>query len=191
MKVVSSQWSGVSKTVISLSISALLFALCVSVQAQPAGKVFRIAFLQSSSAEETFIDGFWQGLRELGYLEGKNFTLESRASYMNAERLSSDAAELVRLKPDVIVAAGGPAIAAFKKATSTIPIVMRVGSDPVRAGFIASLAHPGGNITGVASINLDLIGKRLELLMEVIPRIKRVAVLSAQSNQSLFMASDA
>jgi putative ABC transport system substrate-binding protein len=168
----------------------LLFAHCHSALGQQSAKIYRIVLVQSSSAEEAFIVGFTQGMKELGYIEGKHFTLESHAGHTNAERLLSIATERVRMNPDVVIAAGGPAIAAFKRATSTIPIVMRVGSDPVRAGYIASLAHPGGNITGVASINLGLIGKRLELLMELSSDIKRIAVLSAQSNPAAFMATD-
>jgi len=137
----------------------------------------------------TFLDGFRRGLRELGYIEGTHFTLETRFGEMNAKRLSSLAAELVRLKSDIIVAGGNPAIRAAMKSTTTIPIVMRAGSDPVKAKIVESLAHPGGNVTGVASINLDLIGKRLELLMEIVPGVKRVAVLSA-ANPSRFMDTD-
>ena len=176
-------WYGIALTLLAAGVLS-------SAQAQQSGKVYRIGLLQAAAAEKPFIDGFRQGMRELGYVEGKHFTLESRAGYTNTQRISELAAELVHLKPDIIVVAGGPAIQAIKKATSTIPIVMRIGSDPVRAGVIASLARPGGNITGVASINLDLIGKRLELLMEVIPGIKRIAVLSASSNHSLFIATD-
>ena len=157
-------------------------------QAQQQTKVHRIGLLQSASQEVTFIDGFRRGLRELGYIENRNFTLEARAGEMKRERLSALADELLRLKPDIIVAGGNPAIRAAMKSTTMIPIVMRTGSDPVKAGIIESLAHPGGNVTGVASINLDLIGKRLELLMEIVPGIKRVAVLSAHSNPTAFLA---
>ena len=172
------------------SLCALLFAHCHSALAQHAAKVHRIGLVQSSSPEQAFIDGFRQGMRALGYIEGKNLVLESRAGYMDSQQLAIIAAELVRMKPDVIIAAGGPAIQAAKRATTTIPIVMRIGSDPVKSKVVASLAQPGGNITGVASINLGLIGKRLELLMELVPGIKRVAALSAQSNPSAFMATE-
>lgn len=128
--------------------------------------------------------------RELGYIEGRNFVLQTRFGAMNRQRLSSLAAELVRLKADIIVAGGTPAIRATMEATTRIPIVMRIGSDPIKAGVVASLAHPGGNVTGVASINLDLIGKSLELLMEMVPGIKRVAVLSAHSNSTTFLGTD-
>ena len=115
---------------------------------------------------------------ELGYIEGKNIILEIRGGQAKPDRLSDLAAELVRLKVDIIVAGGGAAVDAVKDATSTIPIVMRYDRDPVRAGIVASLAHPGGNITGLASITVDLSGKRFELLAEVVPGVKRVAVLT-------------
>jgi putative tryptophan/tyrosine transport system substrate-binding protein len=156
---------------------------------QPA-KIYRIGLIQSSSSEATFIDAFRQSLRKLGYVEEKNFVLEIRSGDTSPDRLSKVAAELVRLKVDIIVAGGAPAIRAVKDATGTIPIVMRVGSDPIRAGFVPSLAHPVGNITGVASVNVELIGKRLELLLEIVPGIKRVAVLSAQRDPARFMATD-
>jgi putative ABC transport system substrate-binding protein len=181
-----------SEKVVSIPLSflgALLFAFCAAAEGQQPGKVHRIGFLQSASAEVTFLDGFRRGLRELGYIEGTHFTLETRFGEMNAKRLSSLAAELVRLKSDIIVAGGNPAIRAAMKSTTTIPIVMRAGSDPVKAKIVESLAHPGGNVTGVASINLDLIGKRLELLIEIVPGVKRVAVLSA-ANPSRFMDTD-
>jgi putative ABC transport system substrate-binding protein len=177
----------VRKTFLVLLAALALIWLDLA-QAQQQTKVHRIGLLQSASQEVTFIDGFRRGLRELGYIENRNFTLEARAREMKRERLSALADELLRLKPDIIVAGGNPAIRAAMKSTTMIPIVMRTGSDPVKAGIIESLAHPGGNVTGVASINLDLIGKRLELLMEIVPGIKRVAVLSAHSNPTAFLA---
>jgi putative ABC transport system substrate-binding protein len=151
-------------------------------QAQQPGKVPRIGLLisASSAATTTFIDAFRQGLRELGYVEGKNFVLEIRGGEAKPDRLSDLAAELVRLKVDIIVAGGSFAIDAAKRATSTIPIVMRTASEPVEAGFVASLARPGGNITGVTTITTQLIGKHLELLAEAVPGVKRVAVLAAR-----------
>ena len=151
-------------------------------EAQQAGKVHRIGVLISASpgvATEPFLDGFRQGLRELGYVEGKNFVFEIRWGEMKRDRISNLAAELVRLKVDIIVAGGFLAIAAAKKATRVIPIVMRTGSDPVRRGFVDSLAHPGGNITGMISLNTGLNVKRLELLAETVPGVKRIAVLTA------------
>jgi putative ABC transport system substrate-binding protein len=117
-------------------------------------------------------------LRELGYIEGKNIILEIRGGEANPNRLTDLAAKLVGLKVDIIVAGGSPAVDPVKEATSTIPIVMRYDRDPVRAGIVASLAHPGGNITGLASINVDLSGKRFELLAEAVPGVKRIAVLT-------------
>ena len=117
-----------------------------------------------------------QGLRELGYIEGKNITIEYRSAEGDFKRLPELAAELVRLKVDVIVSSSNPAIIALKQATNTIPVVMTIVGDPVGAGFIASLAQPGGNITGLTNIAEQLSGKRLELLKEINPKIARVAV---------------
>jgi putative ABC transport system substrate-binding protein len=118
-----------------------------------------------------------QRLRELGYLEGQNIAFESRAADGTAERLADLAAELVRLKVSLIVTAGNRAALAAKKATTTIPIVMATGNDPVGLGLIASLSRPGENVTGLTTVAVELGGKRLELLREVVPRLSRVAVL--------------
>ncbi len=180
-----------SKKLFGFALCAMLIALCFPAEAQKAGKVYRIGFLISASAEgigsesenydatEHFIDAFRQGLRELGYVEGKNFVLEIRWAEAKRDRVANLAAELVRLKVDIIVAGGSWAIGAAKKATRVIPIVMRTGADPVRRGFVDSLAHPGGNITGMISLNSGLNVKRLELLTEIVPGIKRIAVLTA------------
>jgi putative ABC transport system substrate-binding protein len=128
-------------------------------------------------------------MRELGYVEGKNYRLEIRGGGAESERLAQLAHELVQLKVDIIVAGGNPAVRAAMKATSSIPIVMRTSTDPVEAGYIPNLSHPSGNITGVTSITRKLIGKQLELLAEVIPGLNRVAVLVGQTNPSGFMAS--
>jgi len=170
------------------------FAMCgamAQAQQQP-GKVHRIGLLISPSAAEMapFIDAFRQGLRELGYIEGKNIVLEIRGAEAEPARIADLAAELVRLKVDIIVAESGPAVSAAKKATSTIPIVMRVGVDPVRMGVVDSPAYPGGNITGLASITVGLIGKRFELLAEAVPGAQRIAVLTALSDRARFMATD-
>jgi len=167
-----------------LSISVLAVLILASVQlaeAQQAVKVYRIGVLISAAfgvATEPFLDGFRQGLRELGYVEGKNFVLEIRWAEAKRDRVANLAAELVRLKVDIIVAGGSWAIGAAKKATSTIPIVMRSPTDPVRRGFVDSLSHPGGNITGMFSLNSELNVKRLELLAEIVPGVKRIAVLT-------------
>jgi putative ABC transport system substrate-binding protein len=122
-------------------------------------------------------EAFRQGLRELGYVEGQNITIEYRFPEWKYERLPGLAADLVRLKVDVIVAASPPATEAAKQATSTIPIVFTVSGDPVAEGFVASLARPGGNITGLSTIGPDLVGKQLEMLKGVAPKVSRVAVL--------------
>ncbi|MGE5306109.1 MAG: ABC transporter substrate-binding protein [Alphaproteobacteria bacterium] len=138
----------------------------------------RIGYLQIDSRLGPQVEAFLQGLRELGYVEGKNIVIEYRGDPERREdRLPELAADLVRLKVDVIVALDPPAARAAMGATKTIPIVMRSTADPVQAGFVASLARPGGNITGVTSISADLYGKRLELLKEIILRLSRVAVL--------------
>jgi ABC-type uncharacterized transport system substrate-binding protein len=177
---------------ISLSTFALVvWATIHLAEAQQPRKVHRIGLLiAASNVIAPFTDAFRQGLRELGYVEGKNLVLEIRGGEAKPERLSDLAAELVGLKVDIIVAGSNFAIRAAKEATSTIPIVMRTGSDPVKDGLIASLARPGGNITGVASINLGLSGKRLELLAEVVPGVKRIAVLAAQSDPVRLMNTD-
>jgi len=173
------------RTVLLLSIFLLATPISGWVNlagAQQAGKVYRIGVLISASpgvATEPFLDGFRQGLRELGYVEGKNIVLEIRWGEGKRDRVTNLAAELVRLKVDIIVAGGVLAIAVAKKATRVIPIVMRTGSDPVRRGFVASLAHPGGNITGMFSLNGRLNVKRFELLAETIPGAKRIAVLTS------------
>ena len=126
-------------------------------------------------------EAFRQGLRELGYVEGKNIVIEWRSAEGKRDRLPSLAAELVRLKVDVIVTAGPPATRSTKEATVTIPIVMAQDSDPVGSGFVASLARPGGNITGLATLRPELSGKQLELLKEIIPKLSRVAVLGSST----------
>ena len=160
---------------------ALLYALCLPVCAQPE-KVHRIGLLiAASNVIGPFTDAFRQGMRDLGYVEGKNIVLEIRGGE-GAARIADLAAELVGLKVDIIVAEGGQALHAATKATSTVPIVMRTGGDPVKSGLVASLARPGGNITGVYAMSVELSGKRLELLAEVVPGIKRIAVLTTSSN---------
>jgi putative ABC transport system substrate-binding protein len=126
---------------------------------------------------------FRQGLRELGYVEGKNIVIEWRSGEGSRDRQRALAAELTRLKVDVIVAAGGGDISAAKEATATIPIVMVLGGDPVGSGFVASLARPGGNVTGLAILRPELSGKRLELLKEIVPKLSRVAVFANSTAQ--------
>jgi len=150
------------------------------IEAQPAGKVPRIGYLSSLSpdADATRREGFRRGLEELGYREGQNITVEYRWAEGKLDRLADLAAELVRLKVDVILAAGGDhTIRATKKATARIPIVMALGDDSVASGHVTSLARPGGNVTGLDTLTQDLAAKRLELLKELLPGIHRVAVL--------------
>jgi putative ABC transport system substrate-binding protein len=175
-----------SKIFIHLAIGSLLFALCTPAAAQQPKKIPRIGFLITSSpaAIAPRMDAFRQGLRELGYTEEKNVAIEYRYGEGKLDRLPSFGVELVRLKVDVIVAGGATSIRAAKKATETIPIVMTNVSDPVELGFVASLARPGGNITGLTTIAPDLGGKRLELLKEAVPNLSRLAVLGNPDSQS-------
>jgi putative ABC transport system substrate-binding protein len=167
------------KELICLALSTILLALGLPAQAQQAKKIAKIGYLVPSTpaAALHLVEEFRQGLRELGYVEGKTFVLELRYGEGRFERLPELARELVGLKVDVIVARTDPAIAAVKRETQTIPIVMGTSTDPVGTGFVASLARPGGNVTGLSSISPELSGKRLELLREVIPGLSRVAFL--------------
>jgi putative ABC transport system substrate-binding protein len=158
----------------------MLFALGSSVEAQQARKLYRIGLLALATPDQyaPLRKVFEEGLRELGYVEGKNFIMESRFADGISERLSNLAIELVRLKPDVIVTGTNSEIAALKQVTTTIPIVMVHAAGPVEDGFIASLARPGGNITGLSmTASPELLAKRLELLKEMVPKLSRVAVL--------------
>jgi putative tryptophan/tyrosine transport system substrate-binding protein len=155
----------------------LVLSLCVAplaVEAQQATKVHRIGRLSSERANPENLEAFRQGLRDLGYVEGANLVLELRYAEGKEERLPALAGELVRLPVEVIVATGARAA---QQATATIPIVIVILTDPVRAGFVASLARPGGNITGVSGPSAEFIGKQLELLKDAVPRVTRVIVL--------------
>ena len=152
-----------------------LLAAPLAVEARQPGRMPRVGVVGSSPAPH--YDGFARGLHDLGYLQGQNIAIEWRWYGQGAERLADLLAELVRLDADVIVAAAFPATRAAQEATSTIPIVMVAVADPVGVGFVASLAKPGGNITGLTSVNPELSGKRLELLKELAPRASRMAVL--------------
>jgi putative tryptophan/tyrosine transport system substrate-binding protein len=170
------------KKVIRLALGAMLLALSFPAEAQQSKKVPRIGFL-SGAHVEPFREAFRQGLHELGYVEGQNIVIEWRHADGKVEGLPALAAELVRVKVDVIVTGGTPALLAAKDATRTIPIVLCIG-DPVGEGFVASLARPGGNITGLSAISTDLSGKRLELLKETFPRLSRAGVLWDAADQS-------
>ena len=172
----------VQKTILVL-VAALVLILSEGAEAQQPAKVHRIGLLISASdVIVPFTAAFRQGMRELGYLDRKNYILEIRGGGAEAAQLFDMAAELVRLEVEVIVTVGNPALRAAWKATGTTPIVMRIGGDPVKTGVVASLARPGGNITGVFARSVELSGKRLELLAEVVPGITRIAVLTASSN---------
>ncbi len=154
--------------------------------AQQPAKVYRIGYLTAGpiSPRTHLVEAFRQGLGELGYVEGQNFALVIRSAEQGPEQLPDRAAELVRLSVDVIVAITTPAVQAAQQATRKIPIVMVSVADPVATGFVASLARPGGNITGLSILSAELSGKRLQLLKEVVPRVSRVAVLWNPTNPS-------
>jgi ABC-type uncharacterized transport system substrate-binding protein len=173
--------------VLYLALCALLLALSYRVEAQQPAKVPRIGFLAPGSpvSDSPRIDPFRQGLRELGYTEGQNIVIELRFAEGKSERLPALVAELIQLKVDVIVLSGTPAAQVAKRATTTIPIVMGTSADPVETALVASLARPGGNVTGLSTLGSDLSGKRLELLKEVVPGVSRIAVLSNPTNQSV------
>jgi putative ABC transport system substrate-binding protein len=164
-------------------------------EAQQSTRIPRIGYLQiPTSPNPARIEAFRQGLRELGYVEGKNIVIEYRSSEGKPDRLPALAAELVRLKVDVIVTGGSSATHPAKEATSIIPIVMTQDNDPVGNGFVASLARPGGNITGLATFRPETTGKRLELLKEIVPKLFRVAVLGSSTmpgNAQAFKETDA
>ena len=170
--------------VIGVALCAMLFALCSSADAQQPKKVPRIGYLAGAtfSAITLRTEAFRQGLRELDYIEGKNIVIEWRHAEGKLDRLPALAVELVRLKVDIIVTSGASPTRAAKAATSTIPIIMTQDSDPVANGFVASLARPGGNITGLSIFAPELGGKRLEILREVVPMLSRVAVLGTSTS---------
>jgi putative tryptophan/tyrosine transport system substrate-binding protein len=176
-----------------LALSGLLFALCsvllapcFPAEAQQPKKVFRIGYLSAvePASESTRSEPIRQALRELGYIEGQNLAIEYRYGEGTGDRAPELAAELARLKVDIIVVASGVSwIRAAKNATKTIPIVMvGTGADPVEAGLVESLARPGGNVTGITNLSGELSGKRLELLKEAVPKVARVAVLYNPAN---------
>jgi ABC-type uncharacterized transport system substrate-binding protein len=166
------------RNVMCFSLCAMLVALSPSADAQQPAKIPRIGYLAgaSLSAISNRTEAFRQGLRELGYVGGKNIVIEWRSGEGKEDRVPGLAAELVRLKVDIIVTGGGTSTRAAKEATVTIPIVMTQDRDPVGSGFVASLARPGGNITGLSSLSPEICGKQLELLKEIVPKLSRVAV---------------
>ena len=172
----------------SLTLALLLglVAAPLAVEAQQTAKVPRVGYLNPGSASDPLtqrrLNAFRQGLRELGYVEGQNIAIESRWAEGKYDRYPALAADLVRLKVDVIVAHGGTATQAVQQATRTIPIVMSLVLDPVGSGLVPSLARPGGNVTGTSFMGPDLVGKQLQLLKEVVPKVSRVALLRNPAN---------
>jgi putative tryptophan/tyrosine transport system substrate-binding protein len=181
----------VRKLVLNLVASVLLLFPVHSVFAQQAPKIPRIGFVSATGDANnpgSNVEAFRQGLRDLGYFEGKNILVEYRYAEGNQDRIPGLVAELVQLKVEVFVVGAQASIRAAKQATKTIPIVMVSSLDPVAAGMVDSLARPGGNITGLARLTRDLSGKRLELLKEVVPGIKRVGVLRIKDDSTSSIA---
>jgi putative ABC transport system substrate-binding protein len=174
-------------SVLAVILGAGLVVAPLVAESQQARAVPRIAYLGSSSPslEPHYVEAFLQKLHDLGYLEGQNVAIEYRWAEGHDDRLPGLAAELVRLNPNVIVTTGTPSAFAAKQATTTIPIVMASAGDPVRSGLVASLAHPGGNVTGFTVLGPELEGKRLELLKRAVPSISRVAVLWNSANPAI------
>jgi putative ABC transport system substrate-binding protein len=171
------------KTIIGLALGSILLALGLPAQAQQPRKISRIGYLSGGDpvSRGYRIEAFRQGLKELGYTEGKNIIIEYRFAEARSDRLPELARELIGLKVDIIFAGGTPATEAAKNATRTLPIVTS-SDDPVGRGLVAGLPRPGGNITGLTNLAVQLVGKRLELLKEVIPGLSRVALLCNPSN---------
>ncbi len=157
------------------------FAAPLAAEAQQAEKVYRVGFLRNGPPPDTFIEGLRRGLRDLGYFEGQNLSIEYGLAD-SADQLPNVAARLVRLNVDVLLASGTPPVPVAKSATQKIPVVFIASIDPVATGIVASLARPGGNVTGFAGIHADLMGKRLELLREAVHRLSRVAVMFQATN---------
>ena len=167
------------KKIIILGLCSLLLARCSAADAQQPGKIFRIGFLDvsTSSGSAVRLQAFWQEIRNLGWIEGKNITIEYRFAELKNERLPELATELVRLKVDLIVVTGSGPASAAKSATTTIPIVMTNATDPVAAGLVTSLARSGGNVTGFSGLAVELNTKRLEILKDAVPKLLRVGLL--------------
>jgi putative ABC transport system substrate-binding protein len=177
------------KTIIGLALGSILLALGLPAEAQPPTKIPRIGYLNAaiftdSQSRNSRIEAFRQGLRELGYVEGKNIIIEYRYAEGNSERLPELVRELLNLKVDIIFAQSMPAVRAAKNATATVPVVT-TSADPVGYGLVGSLARPGENITGLTNFTSELAGKRLELLKETVPRLSRVAVFWSPSAAEL------
>ena len=181
-----------TKKIIFLALCSLLLAPCSAVDAQQPTKIPRIGFLDASTASGMagFLAAFWQEMGKLGWIEGKNITIEYRFAEHKSERQPELAAELVRFKADLIVVSGTAAALAAKRATSTIPIVMASAGDPVAAGLVASLARPGGNVTGNSSLGTELNTKRLEVLKDAVPKLARVGLLRLPGQRASLQMKD-
>ena len=174
-----------NRKLVGIVALVVTLAMCGAVaEAQPPGKIFRIGLLDASDARSSAarLEPFWQEIRRLGWIEGKNLAVEYRFADEKSDRQPELAADLVRLKVDVIVCASTSAVLAAKKATPTIPIVMAGSADPVGAGLVASLAHPGGNVTGVSSLSVELNTKRLEILKDTVAKLARVGIPRATTS---------
>src|SRR5262245_35308882 len=176
MNVVGSRWSIVNRSVFCVALCVMLFVLCARAESQEEKKIYWIGYL--AGAGSFLNQAFVQGMRDLGYAEGKNIAFVYRTTEGRRERYPEIVTELVRLKTDVIVTDVTSAAVALKKATQTIPIVMMSSTDPVQSGLVASLARPGANVTGLTNVGAELAGKLLELLKEITPGLSRVAVLA-------------
>ena len=186
MRVVSSQWL-VVRRVISFVICAMLLVLCVSAEAQQPKKVPQIGYISgtgNATDQGPYVEALRQGLRDLGYVDGKNIAIEFRGAEGKLDRIPSLINGLVKLNVAVLVVPIRAAILAAREATKTIPIVMVAGTDPVADGLVNTLAHPGGNITGLSTLSRDLGGKRFELLAEVLPQLSRVGILRKSDEPS-------
>ena len=179
MIAVNHQW----RKIFCVALSAVLFALCFSAEAQQPGKIFRIGYLDPGtvSGNAALLEKFRQELNKLGWVEGKNIAIEYRFAELKPERVAELAAELVRLKVDLIVTSGVPPALEVKNATTTIPIVMTSSADPVASGLVGSLGRPGGNVTGISTLADELNTKRLEILKDAIPKLDRVGLLRSSS----------
>jgi len=167
--------------------AVVLLAAPLAAEGQPPGKVYRIGMLERTSPEANAanLEGFRQGLRALGYVEGKQFVIEYRSAEGRDERFPSLAADLVRLKVDVVLARGTPAVLAAKTASSTIPVIITGVGDPVAQGIVATLARPGANVTGLSPVVTESYPKRVELLKELVPKATRIAALFNMGNSAI------
>jgi ABC-type uncharacterized transport system substrate-binding protein len=178
MKLANSQSTGVHKSVGCFALACIFLAFCGSAEGQSAKKIPRIGVIVSGGTENYgSYEAFQQGLRDLGYVEGQNLLIESRYGEGNLDRMPTIVNEMVKAKIDILFVTNQVAILAAKKSTQTIPIVMVSSVDPVMAGLVDSLSHPGGNITGLSQLSRDLSAKRVELLRETLPKISRLAIL--------------